>query len=136
MLRAEKTTTHHWVNVHLRLNWSDGALELTPREVKALVGQEAQRELQTGEQEEVGEVDQAQQAKFLHSCADKFTSCQSAEVEHVKATPQNGVCTTYSLWWADLLHESPQKTGTRIKGSEGLRSPQTLKTSPRTQQQK
>ena len=41
-----------------------------PCELEALVGQETQRELQTREQEEVAEINQAQHLKLLHSCKD------------------------------------------------------------------
>lgn len=78
-------------------NESDKALELTPCEMKALVGQKTQCELQTGEQEEVRKVDQSQQPKFLHSCSKKFTSCKLAKVQHFKATLQNSVCRTHFL---------------------------------------
>lgn len=84
------------------LNESDGALKLTPCEMKALVGEKTQCELQTGEQEKVGEVDEAQQPKFLHSCEKKFTSGKLAKVQPFKATLQNSDCATYFLLWVDV----------------------------------
>lgn len=42
--------------------------EFIPCKVEALVSQETQCELQTGEQEEIAEINQAQHLKLLHSC--------------------------------------------------------------------
>lgn len=44
--------------------------ELRPRELEALVSQKTQGELQTREQEEVAEINQAQDLERLHSCKD------------------------------------------------------------------
>lgn len=52
--------------------------DLIPGKVEALVSEKTQRELQTGEQEEVAEIDQAQHFQFLHSWRDVFH--QSAEL--------------------------------------------------------
>lgn len=78
-------------------NERDRPLELTPCKVKALVCQETQRELQAREEEEVGEIDQAQHSKFLHSWQNIFNSCKSAKVQQFKRTLQHSVCATYFL---------------------------------------
>lgn len=58
--------------------------EFRPGEVEALVGQETERELQTGEQEQVAEINQTQRSELLHSCGDVYTFylsvCQSSVV--------------------------------------------------------
>lgn len=58
--------------------------EFIPCKVEALVSQKTQRELQTREQEEVAEINQAQHSKFLHSCKDIFTSYQWVKVQSCK----------------------------------------------------
>lgn len=59
--------------------------EFIPCKVEALVSQKTQRELQTREQEEVAEINQAQHSKLLHSCKDIFTAISGS-----KLNPANG----------------------------------------------
>lgn len=44
--------------------------EVTPCKLEALVSQKTERKLETGEQEEVAEINQAQHLKLQHSCKD------------------------------------------------------------------
>lgn len=60
------------------------------------MSQKTQRELQTREQEEVAEINQAQHLKLLHSCKDIPTFYQCAKVQSCFINGSNG-CVQYSL---------------------------------------
>lgn len=64
--------------------------EFIPCEVETLVSQKTQRELQTGEQEEVAEINQSQNLKFPHSCKDIPTFYLCAKVQSCFINGSNG----------------------------------------------
>lgn len=84
--------------------------EVTPCKLEALVSQKTERKLETGEQEEVAEINQAQHLKLQHSCKDiHYFFISMPEFTHALHMGRMGVsfclhrgilCEQYSLFVA------------------------------------